>query len=285
MAESEGDRSKKRLAGESVDSGRRRRSGRALRRSRRTPTTTRQRDASFPGGRSWTRSAELSTESTSRRSRPRTPGRVRPRPPKPCDHRGEPDRRAEDGLESRGHLPGGQPMRREEEDLALFGDRREWVGRLWMRTSASLPFSPRPAGRTRGAHRRGRWSGPSDLGRVRLRPARPGPRRERSPVGREGGATHRPGSAGRSRLRSTVRLPGRLILEDAPIGVPSSPATTAGSSVLQPGRDAAPTGGWRVQEFRGYLRNGVPRSRTGQVLRTSATNLFPLHTYLPAIDP
>jgi len=103
-------------------------------------------------------------------------------------------------------------------DLALLGDRREWVGRFWMRTSASLPFSPRPAGRTRGAHRRGRRSGPSAFGRVRSgsrgrvppHPSHPGPRRERSPVGREGGATHRLGSAGRSRLRSTVRLSGGL---------------------------------------------------------------------------
>jgi len=106
----------------------------------------------------------------------------------------------------------------EEEDLALFGDRREWVGGFWMRTSASLPFSPRPAGRTRGAHPRGRWSGPTDLGRLRSgsrgrvppHPSHPGPRRERSPVGREGGATHRPGSAGRSRLRLTGRLSGGL---------------------------------------------------------------------------
>jgi hypothetical protein len=55
----------------------------------------------------------------------------------------------------------------EEEDLALFGDRREWVGRFWMRTSASLSFSPRPSGRTRGAHPSGRRSGPSAFGRLR----------------------------------------------------------------------------------------------------------------------
>jgi len=107
----------------------------------------------------------------------------------------------------------------EEEDLALFGDRREWVGRFWMRTSASLPFSPRPAGRTRGAHPPGRRSGPTDLGRLRsgsrgrVPPHPCSPRasgRRRPPVGREGGATHRPGSAGRSRLRSTGRLSGGL---------------------------------------------------------------------------
>jgi len=64
-------------------------------------------------------------------------------------------------------MQGEEEEEEEEEDLALFGDRREWVGGFWRRTSASLPFSPRPAGRTRGAHRRGRRSGPTDLGRVR----------------------------------------------------------------------------------------------------------------------
>jgi len=48
-----------------------------------------------------------------------------------------------------------------------------------------------------------------------------------------------------------------VFLEDAPIGVPSSPATTAGSSVLQRdlqrGGDAAPTGGWRIQKFWWHL--------------------------------
>jgi len=41
-------------------------------------------------------------------------------------------------------------------------------------------------------------------------PVRHGPRRVRPPVGREGAATHRPASAGRSRLRSTGRLSGGL---------------------------------------------------------------------------
>jgi len=149
------------------------------------------------------------------------------------------------------------------EDLALFGDRREWVGRFWMRTSASLPFSPRPAGRTRGAHPPGRRSGPTDLGRLRsgsrgrvpLRPCSPrASGRRRPPVGREGGATHRPGSAGRSRLRSTGRLSGGL-----PRGRSdrrSLPAvhhrrvfsSSTGSST---GKDAAPTGGWRIHWYLG----------------------------------
>jgi len=48
-------------------------------------------------------------------------------------------------------------------------------------------------------------------GRVPPHPSSPrASGRRRPPVGRKGGATHRPGSAGRSRLRSTVRLPGGL---------------------------------------------------------------------------
>jgi hypothetical protein len=61
----------------------------------------------------------------------------------------------------------------EREDPALFGDRRQWVGRSQRRTSALVPSSPRPAGRRRGAHRRGRRSGPTNLGRVPLRPCSP----------------------------------------------------------------------------------------------------------------
>jgi len=132
----------------------------------------------------------------------------------------------------------------EEEDLALFGDRREWVGRFWMRTSASLPFSPRPAGRTRGAHRPGRRSGPSDLGRLRSgsrgrvppRPSRPEPRGE-------GGLQ----LAARAAPRIVWARPADLVcdrpsvslavfLEDAPIGVPSPLATTAGSRGFPTGR-------------------------------------------------
>jgi len=45
-----------------------------------------------------------------------------------------------------------------------------------------------------------------------------------------------------------------VFLEDAPIGVSSPPATTVGPSALQPGGDAAPTGEWRIHEFRWYRR-------------------------------
>jgi len=48
-----------------------------------------------------------------------------------------------------------------------------------------------------------------------------------------------------------------VFLEDAPIGAFSSSPATAGSSVLQRvlqrGRDAAPTGGWRIQKFWWHL--------------------------------
>jgi len=66
-----------------------------------------------------------------------------------------------------GTSPVDNSCRRNRRTSLSFGGRREWVGRLWRRTSASLPFSPRPAGRTCGSHPPGRRSGPTDLGRVR----------------------------------------------------------------------------------------------------------------------
>jgi len=163
----------------------------------------------------------------------------------------------------------------EEEDLALLRGPTTAVGRFWMRTSASLPFSPRPAGRTRKSHPRGRRSGPTDLGRLRSgsrgrvppHPSRPEPRGEGGLqlAGRAVPRIVRARPADPVCDRPSVSL--AVFLEDAPIGVSSSPAAPPalvfvdGEGTPVTGRVADPQVSVVAPRHQPPLRLGERRSR------------------------
>jgi len=103
---------------------------------------------------------------------------------------------------------------------------------------------------------------PRHEGVSRRIPLRPGPRQGRPLVGPEGGAPHLPGSVGRSRLRSTVRLPGwsrRRGRSDRRSLLAGHHGRLFCSST---GRVRRAHGWWRVDKFRELMLSPEQGART-----------------------
>jgi len=128
-------------------------------------------------------------------------------------------------------------------------------GPFWMRTSASLPFSPRPAGRACGSHPPGRRSGPSDLGRLRSGSRGRVPPHPSSPRASARGASSWP--RGRRHASSGLGRPISSAI-DRPSLWRSSSRTLR--SALSPRRPPPPV----LQFFNGFF-NGEGRRAHGRV--------------------